>query len=230
MEPDFLAAIHAEPHSDTPRLVFADWLDERAQPGDAERAEFIRLSVQEPQRTFWEDTGPTDRASELAAACWDDWTEAHRTRLAGSPFQRWLGTAACSWGYRRGFVAVFGGTQQVVFDAWGDLFTLGPVESVSVSPVRRLADVSSLRLFLDRPCVRSLSLVADDLRDDCLDHLRRAADWLRALDRVDLSSVDGDYAAADRLRAWLDRDPTLAHVTLGSRFGPHPSRGFTPLS
>jgi len=36
----FLAAIAAAPDDDLPRLVFADWLDER---GDAARAEFVRL-------------------------------------------------------------------------------------------------------------------------------------------------------------------------------------------
>lgn len=38
-----LAAIHAEPKSDLPRLVYADWLDDR---GETEHAEFIRLQCQ----------------------------------------------------------------------------------------------------------------------------------------------------------------------------------------
>jgi uncharacterized protein (TIGR02996 family) len=36
----FLAAIIADPADDTPRLVFADWLQEN---GDEDRAEFIRI-------------------------------------------------------------------------------------------------------------------------------------------------------------------------------------------
>lgn len=39
-EPALLAAIRAHPDEDTPRLIYADWLDENGQP---ERAEFIRL-------------------------------------------------------------------------------------------------------------------------------------------------------------------------------------------
>jgi uncharacterized protein (TIGR02996 family) len=39
----FLRAICARPDDDTPRLVYADWLDEN---GDPDRAEFIRLSVE----------------------------------------------------------------------------------------------------------------------------------------------------------------------------------------
>lgn len=38
-----LAAILANPAEDTPRLVFADWLEENSQP---ERAEFIRVQVE----------------------------------------------------------------------------------------------------------------------------------------------------------------------------------------
>ena len=38
-----LAAIRANPEEDTPRLMFADWLDEHGEP---ERAEFIRLQCE----------------------------------------------------------------------------------------------------------------------------------------------------------------------------------------
>jgi uncharacterized protein (TIGR02996 family) len=37
---DFLRAVLAAPDDDTPRLAFADWLDEHGEP---ERAEFIRV-------------------------------------------------------------------------------------------------------------------------------------------------------------------------------------------
>ena len=40
---DFLQAIRADPDSDAPRLIYADWLEEQ---GDSERAEFIRLQCQ----------------------------------------------------------------------------------------------------------------------------------------------------------------------------------------
>jgi uncharacterized protein (TIGR02996 family) len=41
---DFLKAVIAAPDDDTPRLAFADWLDDR---GDAGRAEFIRFQIRE---------------------------------------------------------------------------------------------------------------------------------------------------------------------------------------
>lgn len=42
-----LAAILANPADDAARLVYADKIEERDQPGDAERAEFIRVQVQD---------------------------------------------------------------------------------------------------------------------------------------------------------------------------------------
>lgn len=39
----FLAEIAARPHDDAPRLMFADWLEER---GEGERAEFIRVQCE----------------------------------------------------------------------------------------------------------------------------------------------------------------------------------------
>lgn len=43
----FLSAILAEPHEDTHRLAFSDWLKEYGhEPGDEQRGEFIRLQVE----------------------------------------------------------------------------------------------------------------------------------------------------------------------------------------
>jgi uncharacterized protein (TIGR02996 family) len=40
-----LAAVLADPADDTPRLIFADYLDETGDPADAARAEFIRVEI-----------------------------------------------------------------------------------------------------------------------------------------------------------------------------------------
>jgi uncharacterized protein (TIGR02996 family) len=45
----FQRAICENPDDDTPRLVFADWLQEH---GEEERAEFIRLQIQLARRTY----------------------------------------------------------------------------------------------------------------------------------------------------------------------------------
>ncbi len=41
-----LQAILANPGADAPRLIYADWLEERDGPGDAERAEFVRVQCE----------------------------------------------------------------------------------------------------------------------------------------------------------------------------------------
>ena len=86
-EPALLAAIAARPDDDTPRLVYADWLDDH---GDADRAEFIRLQCAQAQG------GPDDPAAAERA---DELENHHRIRwLAGVPTGPGL-----RWEFRRGF-------------------------------------------------------------------------------------------------------------------------------
>jgi uncharacterized protein (TIGR02996 family) len=69
---DFLAAIRETPADDTPRLVYADWLEEHGQP---DRAEFIRVQC---RLATGVDVGPERRALlkreyELLADHWSEW-------------------------------------------------------------------------------------------------------------------------------------------------------------
>jgi uncharacterized protein (TIGR02996 family) len=82
-EPALLAAIRAHPDEDTPRLMYADWLDEHGQP---DRAEFIRL-----QCAVAVHEAPTLRALELQERNREQW-------LAGVPQ-----FAGERWGFWRGF-------------------------------------------------------------------------------------------------------------------------------
>jgi uncharacterized protein (TIGR02996 family) len=86
----FLRAIRDEPDSDTPRLVYSDWLEEQ---GDAARAEFIRVQCRlerlhpgDPQRPVLEE-----REDELLARHEADWL----SPLPESLFE---------WTFKRGFV------------------------------------------------------------------------------------------------------------------------------
>jgi uncharacterized protein (TIGR02996 family) len=95
----FLRAILAEPDDDTPRLVYADWLDEH---GQGERAEFIRLQIERARRPI-EDPAhatPTARESALLDAHREDWQQSLPEQLRRWPhhveFQRgfpWLAHA-----------------------------------------------------------------------------------------------------------------------------------------
>jgi uncharacterized protein (TIGR02996 family) len=69
-----LAAICAEPDEDTPRLVFADWLEENDQP---ERAAFVRAQIELARTPAWEP---------FAVLC--RWRR--REWLSGWPFRRFL--------------------------------------------------------------------------------------------------------------------------------------------
>lgn len=83
----FLAAIYEEPNDDTPRLVYADWLEDHGHP---ERAELIRLQCRitrgEPY-TLEDD----NRAFDLA--------EQHRKAWTGHLPQ----DKAATWEFQRGF-------------------------------------------------------------------------------------------------------------------------------
>jgi uncharacterized protein (TIGR02996 family) len=86
-EQALLAAIWAHPHEDTPRLMYADWLQENGRP---ERAKFIRLQC-ELARTATDDP----RLAELQKRESGLWNAHRRTyrqglpeRLRGYPFHR----------------------------------------------------------------------------------------------------------------------------------------------
>src|SRR5262245_25730748 len=95
-EKALLAAIWEHPHEDTPRLVYADWLDEHdADPGPAgraestpgagpgsraARAEFIRVQCELARRDAWDEEGRAvllKREKEL----WLKWRTRWRAHL-----------------------------------------------------------------------------------------------------------------------------------------------------
>ena len=76
--PAFFRAIEAEPDDDTPRLVFADWLEERAtSDADRARAEFVRLQCEASRAPNEAKRLPLEeRAEQLLAAhgpAWAAW-------------------------------------------------------------------------------------------------------------------------------------------------------------
>src|SRR5262245_49018815 len=77
-EAAFLAAILANPDEDTPRLVYADWLDEQGGTSNVARAEYIRLEI-DFARNFpevrWskEKDEARKRARQLLAKHYREW-------------------------------------------------------------------------------------------------------------------------------------------------------------
>lgn len=142
MHPDeaaFLEGVCAEPENDAPRLIFADWLDERNDP----RGEFIRvqvaiaqLSTNDPQRDLL-----LDREAQLLARFHVAWTE---------PLKKIAGWAE----FRRGFVETVNIDARTFLRRASDLFRLAPVRQI------RFLDVgSSLDRVMSSPQLDHLTSI-----------------------------------------------------------------------
>lgn len=78
---DFIAEIHANEHDDTPRLVYADWLEDRGDP----RAEYLRLECElaglAPNDALWQEQHP--RLLQLRESMPETWlAEVGRATIA----------------------------------------------------------------------------------------------------------------------------------------------------
>ncbi|MCI0704756.1 MAG: TIGR02996 domain-containing protein, partial [Planctomycetia bacterium] len=94
-EQSFLTAILAEPDDDTPRLVFADWLDERGTDDDKAHAALIRAQCQlEHLPPGSKERKQFEReAKAILKEHADRWTQALRNARLGR-----------DWTFRRGFL------------------------------------------------------------------------------------------------------------------------------
>ena len=121
-EAAFLDRICASPDDDVPRLIFADWLDERNDP----RGEFIRVQVaiaHLPAGDPRQDT-LTDREATLLARYHDTWVAPLRGLAAGPEF-------------RRGFVESVNVDGRTFLKRAAELYRLAPVRHL------RFLDVGS---------------------------------------------------------------------------------------
>jgi len=130
-EDALIAAIIANPDEDTPRLVYADWLQENGRP---ERGEFIRLQCQLAQSDS-DAEEVADRAGELEAAFGTKW-------LAGRPRFPWV-----TWEFSRGFPEILIAPGDLFLERYESFVHLRGVRSVCLD---RLAN-SSVRDFASRP-------------------------------------------------------------------------------
>ncbi len=148
-EAAFLADICENADDDGPRLVFADWLDDRGGPGDADRAEFIRVQCRLAR------LGPNDpgrcelvrRERELLAPHLAEWWGALPEWARGDSI---LGPAKA---FRRGFVYEIAATARAFLAGGGELLGRSPIGSAQLAEatgqVRALA-ASPLLASLDR--------------------------------------------------------------------------------
>jgi uncharacterized protein (TIGR02996 family) len=154
MSPDeaaFLRAICDAPDDDTPRLVFADWLEETGKPVNVDRAEFIRLQIRlhhEPEAEYYPDVGGRGRLLfERGHVTWTAWLPA---KVEIDDFEH---------GWKRGFPEGFQGNFEHVRPHWNKLFAHNPFTAVYLSEVTNNA-VSGLASWRELARVRHLSLHA----------------------------------------------------------------------
>jgi uncharacterized protein (TIGR02996 family) len=115
-----LADILANPEDDGPRLVYADWLDEHAQP---ERAEFIRLQVE--YASLDEDDPRRQALERRSVQVIQDFNVRPRPEWA-----KGIDAIAAEWRYRRGFVEEVTLPAATFLERAADLFRVAPVRSV----------------------------------------------------------------------------------------------------
>jgi uncharacterized protein (TIGR02996 family) len=151
-----LRTVCENPDDDTPRLVFADWLDEN---GEAERAEFIRLQILMAQMK--------DNANDD----WPGWQRlcARELHLLHEHDEQWWRELPEAAGYRlgrifsRGFIGVLFVTDWYAFvrDA-ESIFASAPLTGATFSGFVSLATPSGLS-YLSR--LRHLNLCRAELSE-----------------------------------------------------------------
>lgn len=162
-EARFLERICAEPADDGPRLIYADWLDERDNP----RGEFIRVQIALARLSREDPRRPKllDREAVLLARHHARWSDPLRG-LAGSTE------------FRRGFV------ESVIIEAGvflrraGDLFRLAPVAHVHFLDVGSCLEQLMTSPFLGR--IADMTIGAQHIGE----RLARALSGSAHLDRL----------------------------------------------
>jgi uncharacterized protein (TIGR02996 family) len=123
MSPDEFAlmqAIRANPADDLPRLVYADFLEER---GDEARAEFIRLQC---------SGADPARAATLLAEHRERWDEAIRLEILKSYPDAQLEQCVSGWTYRRGMITALD-VSPAAFQQMPELpRRIGPIECLRI--------------------------------------------------------------------------------------------------
>jgi uncharacterized protein (TIGR02996 family) len=145
-----LAAVLADPDADLPRLVYADWLEERGQP---ERAEFIRVQIELARDRRNEFHA---REAALFAAFGDEWLAPFRA--PGAPLD---GLTASHGAFRRGFVEVVWMPARRFLREADRLFPMAPVRELRLTEVSR---VELVELLTGEPFRRLVGLDLSDRR------------------------------------------------------------------
>lgn len=166
----FLQAILEEPDADAPRLMYADWLDERDDP----RAEFIRVQCTLASAVM----GAARRAElkqrerALLRQYQDEWIQPLRGLITG-------------WLFRRGFVEVAWLHATKLLQRGAELFSLAPLREIKVRHTAGLLPAVAASPFLAR--LTALNLAEEGMGDEGVRALA-ASPYLEQLAALDLGS------------------------------------------
>jgi uncharacterized protein (TIGR02996 family) len=154
----FLEAILQDPDDDTPRLVFADWLEEQGDPANTARAEFVRVqcALARGGLPLRQRVELTRRERQLLDEHGKEWVR---------PVRRLLH----SWKFHRGFldeVEVFSG--KFVSYA-GRLFRRAPIQRVHLAREVVARSDQRLRIAALADCEHLRRVRALDLSDNRLE-------------------------------------------------------------
>jgi uncharacterized protein (TIGR02996 family) len=201
----FLHAIIENPQDDTPRLIYADWLEEHGDPG---RAEFIRVQC-ELARTDEADERSTllrERAWELLRQHGRGWRE---------ELQAWA-QGASPW-FRRGFVAGIATTARQFLSSGKGLCGRTPLESVRLRDPRERLNELAQCASLSRLSELVLDLLSGTRTRLDLDGLRvlLASPHLGRLQSLDLSGSGLGPRGAEVLA----ESPAVANLSMLSLVG-----------
>jgi uncharacterized protein (TIGR02996 family) len=145
----FLRAICENPDDDTPRLVFADWLDENGDKADCARAEFIRVQI--------ELAGLPDgkkkqnrqaREKELLDAHKEEWTEPLKPYYAyyyQGPHAHYYSPPVV---FRRGFVETIAMDVESFGARGTEVFALAPIRELRIQDAQSLDDLAKSKHLL----------------------------------------------------------------------------------
>jgi uncharacterized protein (TIGR02996 family) len=210
-----LRAICESPWEDTPRLVYADWLDENGQP---ERAEFIRVQIEVAKLPSGERYGhPLARRSYELLMLGDPSKVSVRRREAKRPKKPWSATLPAlegvEWGsiYERGFQSLVTFADMHAALAHEDaVMAAAPIDAVIVKQLRPFM----VEVLLTRPWMRRLSLLHlwGEVGTAGGEAIARS-DALGRLERLDLS-VARMTDAGLRAIAASSALPNLRHLQL----------------
>lgn len=178
-----LKAVQANPDEDTPRLMYADWLDEYDDPA---RAEFVRLQCRYAERAAREPVPATDPDHQRLF------------QLSGQLSERWLAEMpvirGVKWaGFWRGFPGVSVASPTTLVRSAAKIWDAAPVEMAAITDLN-VAGAKALATSDVFRRLRVLSLERYYIRQDgdgplrALFHAPRAA----ALKRLILPRTLGD--------------------------------------